>query len=599
VSLKVAVDFGTSSTCAAMSRDGREPQVVATDGMPVVSSAVYGAGDGTLFVGQEAERQAAIDPSRFEPHPKRRIDEGELLLGNTVVTVLDVVRAVLRRAVDEARRLAGGVGVDLLVLTHPADWGAVRSRVLRQAGRDLARELRLVPEPVAAAVFHAAGHQLREGAVLAVLDLGGGTVDASAVRLVGEGPGSYPQHGGFRVLATRGEPHFGGADIDQSLLCWIGESAAGSAPEEWLRIVQGRELADRRRRRMLRADVRSAKETLSRHTYTDVPLPPPFRDVHLTRNDLERLVAEPLGRAAGLVAACLWDAGVPAGDLAAVFLVGGSSRIPLIARLVQQRTGILPTTLDAPETVVARGALRMAEPRPLPPAGAPAPRSPSARPPWPSQQTGSAPGSASTARPLGPSVAGHGSPASPPRPAVPSPLPPRRKGPARLRWLLAGAGVLLLAAAGAGVWLAVAPSPGAKRIAQYDYSFALPRGWRQSGGDGAVRKVQIVPKGSRSVANSIVVQEFPLSSGDRGRNVRALRAALGDHGGFTGVRPAASYAGKRVVSYHQPVRGGMIDWYVLFRGRVQVTVGCEYTDVGKARVAPACRAVVASMSVTR
>ncbi|HEY0804712.1 MAG TPA: Hsp70 family protein, partial [Pseudonocardiaceae bacterium] len=222
MTLHVAVDFGTSSTCVAVSVDGREPQVVVVDGQPLLSSAVFAAVDGTLFVGQEAERQAAIDPSRFEPNPKRRIDEGELLLGNTVISVLDVVRAVLSRAVGEARRLAGNAPVDLLVLTHPADWGAIRTRVLRQAAAGLAAELTLVPEPVAAAVFHAASHALPDGAALAVLDLGGGTVDVTVVRRRPTGAGVEPDRGqavaGFQVLATHGDPNFGGADIDQLLL---------------------------------------------------------------------------------------------------------------------------------------------------------------------------------------------------------------------------------------------------------------------------------------------------------------------------------------------------------------------------------------------
>src|SRR5215831_5886377 len=98
-----------------------------------MSSAVYAAADGTLFVGLEAERQAAVDPSRFEPNPKRRIDEPELLLGNSVVAVPAVIRAVLVRALEEARRFTAGAAVSQLVLTHPADWGGIRARVLRQA----------------------------------------------------------------------------------------------------------------------------------------------------------------------------------------------------------------------------------------------------------------------------------------------------------------------------------------------------------------------------------------------------------------------------------------------------------------------------------
>ncbi|HEX2133329.1 MAG TPA: Hsp70 family protein, partial [Actinophytocola sp.] len=222
MTLRVAVDFGTSSTCVAVSVRGREPQVVAVDGHPLMSSAVYADPDGTLFVGQEADRHAAVDPSRYEPHPKRRIDERELLLGASVVPVRDAVRAVLARAVAEARRVAGGAAVDQLVLTHPADWGGVRTQVLRQAAHALARRTTLLPEPVAAAVFHttpdpASPTFAAPPAALAVLDLGGGTVDVSVVRAVPRPPGPT-RAPAFQVLATRGDPNFGGADIDQLLL---------------------------------------------------------------------------------------------------------------------------------------------------------------------------------------------------------------------------------------------------------------------------------------------------------------------------------------------------------------------------------------------
>src|SRR5699024_12810706 len=130
-----------------MSTQGREPELVAFDGSPLWSSAVYAAQDGTLFVGQEADRQAAVDPSRYEPHPKRRIDEGELLLGDSLWPVRDVVRGVLQRAVNEARKLAGGAAAGQLVLTHGADWGAVRTRLLRHAAAGLARGVAVGPEP--------------------------------------------------------------------------------------------------------------------------------------------------------------------------------------------------------------------------------------------------------------------------------------------------------------------------------------------------------------------------------------------------------------------------------------------------------------------
>ncbi|MCR3719806.1 MULTISPECIES: type VII secretion-associated protein [Prauserella salsuginis group] len=368
MTFRVAIDFGTSSTCVVAAIGERQPQVVVIDGQPLMPSAVYAHSDGTLFVGQEAERQAAVDPARFEPTPKRRIDEGELLLGDTVLPVVDVVRTVLSRAVGEARRLAANADVDLLVLTHPADWGAVRTRLLRQAASGLGHEVALVPEPVAAAVFHAATYTPAKGEnpektvaftgtpgdTLAVLDFGGGTIDVSVVRRTE----SQQRRTAFEVLATRGDPGFGGADIDQALLEHVGSLVPAADREAWDELVQGRELADRRRRRVLRQDIRGAKETLSRHAYTDVPMPPPFADAHVTREQLEELIASPLGRAVELTLATIEDAKLRAKQLTAIFLVGGSSRIPMMSRLVHERTGVVPTTLDQPETVVARGALR-------------------------------------------------------------------------------------------------------------------------------------------------------------------------------------------------------------------------------------------------
>lgn len=571
--LRVAVDFGTSSTCAVISRRRGPAQVVMVDGAPLVPSAVYAAPDGTVFVGHEAERQAALDPSRYEPHPKRRIDEGELLLGDTVLGVADVMRAVLARVLAEARRLAGGCGIDELVLTHPASWGPARTAVLLRAARGLAGRVMLVPEPIAAALFYAA--QVAPGGpagvdqpTLAVLDLGGGTVDASVVAHRGRG---------FAVLATRGDPTFGGADVDQALLDHIGVTASAAAPEAWRALVEGRELADRRRRRALRADVRSAKETLSRHPYADVPLPPPFADAHLTRADLERLVGERISAAVGLLAATLRDAGVarPAG----VFLVGGSSRIPLVARLVHERLGIVPVSLDQPETVVARGALgatgagphRVADAAPPRPAAAP-PR-PAAAPPRPA--------------------------AAPPPPPVPA--PPPRRGPWRAVAAVAGG----LAVVGTGV-LAVALVPGSdpETVARYHYRFTVPAGWTESGGDPDVREVRIVPEGAGG-PNAVLVQETLLGydSGrvpERGPGEIADLIAAQDTAEYSGFDPEVRYAGRDVVHYRQqPADGSTIEWYVVFEGAVQVSVGCRATPAAVAEVERGCREVVATLQVQR
>lgn len=642
MTLRVAVDFGTSSTCVAVSVGGREPQVVVVDGQPLVSSAVFAAADGELFVGQEAERQAAIDPARYEPHPKRRIDERELLLGSRVVAVLDVVGAVLARAVSEARRLADGAAVDLLVLTHPADWGAVRSRVLRQAGHDLAEEVVLVPEPVAAAVFHAASHSLDDGATLAVLDLGGGTVDVSVVRRQSANSRAAratpaaagradDRAGGFGVLATKGDPNFGGADIDQLLLSHIGSLVTGADPEAWRRLVEGRELPDRRRRRVLAEDVRGAKETLSRHTYTDVPLPPPFPDAHITRADLERLIVSPLGRAVNLTVAAISEAGLRPDELGAVFLVGGSSRIPMVARLVHERIGIVPTTLDQPETVVARGALRAVSKDPnqtgdLPTVhiSPPPVRSPSAR----RQPPGAVPAAfvGRDLRPLnrprapigmspvtpGPQSAGRPFPAAafPTHPSGPSRSPgdgtavsATSEGATRRRLVVAGFGVLVLALVTALILVLLnrGDAEAGKKISRYGFQFALPEQWQQTGDKPSTHQVLIKPSNAQDGDDLIAVQRFELTENTDFRR-DAIVAQLRDRvreAGATDFASSRSFGDRNVAYYRRTTSPGVsIDWYVIFKGTIQVSTGCQHTRAGESRVRSACEDVVRSLAIT-
>lgn len=579
----------------AVAVDGREPQLVVLEGgTPVMPSAVFADRGGTLFVGQEAERQAAVDPSRYEPNPKRRIDEGQLLLGDTVLNVLDVVRAVLVRATNEARRLVGGARIDLLVLTHPADWGAVRTRILRQAGQGLGVEVSLVPEPVAAAVFHSASTAMPDGSALAVLDFGGGTVDASVVRRRGAS---------FEVLATRGEPNFGGADIDQALLEHVGTLVSGQDPQAWQALVEGREMADRRRRRVLRQDVRGAKETLSRHAYTDVPMPPPFPDAHVTRADLERLIGPQLGRAADLVADTVKAARLTPGELSTVFLVGGSSRIPLVARLVHERTGIMPTTLDQPETIVARGALRVVT---LDPHRTGA--FPGVRPPSPMQQPLETPSPGYPAVPVGgagPMPAGAAADVTHPVPAnfpqVPVPSAPvavktRNKW---LPWIVVGS-VVLVIAAGVTVFRLVTSGPDGKPVAQYDYRFTAPPGWSQTGGDASSREVLLKPDGG-SGQDLIAVQERALNydaTVQRDLAISQVRSAVEKAGSaFSGFSDSTSFGGKDVLYYRQQLDGAAVDWYVVLKGKAQVSVGCQYPAGDRDAVLAACQQVVSTLAV--
>ncbi|HET6710260.1 type VII secretion-associated protein [Amycolatopsis sp.] len=667
MTVRVAVDFGTSSTCVVASVNGREPQVVVIDGQPLMSSAVYAAADGTLFVGQEAERQAAVDPSRYEPNPKRRIDEGELLLGENVLRVTDVVHAVLGRAVSEARRLAGDAEVDLLVLTHPADWGAIRTRLLRQAAGGLAREVALVPEPVAAAVYHAATFAPqdvandrtvefsgRPGDALAVLDLGGGTVDVSVVRRLppdtARDRAGRPQRGGFQVLATRGDPSFGGADIDQALLEHVGSLVSAADPGAWRELVEGRELADRRRRRVLRQDVRGAKETLSRHAYTDVPMPPPFADAHVTREDLERLIAAPLGRAVELTVAAIGDAGLRPKQLTAIFLVGGSSRIPMISRLVHERTGVVPTSLDQPETVVARGALRavlvdpdrtgalpgeamarlgaapggalnpaaqrteVVRPGDVAPRPAP-PRAPVPPPPGPAgfpnrAAPPSPPHGQPVAQPWNPPAGppGRQNPPNPPGPAAGVRPAPEPAGKSRRKlWGIVAVAVIVVAAlvvAGVALFSSSGTESG-RTLSQYDFKFVAPEDWVQTDDRVAEKQVVIHPQESRDGNDLVVVQEYVMdydATADPQKLVDELRRlAESKPERWSAFNPSLSYAGKTVIGYHEskPDRPDLqVDWYVVAKGRVRVHVGCQYATAPlRDRVATACAQAVRTVEI--
>jgi len=132
----LGIDFGTSNTAAVLrTADGRRLPLL-FDGSPLLPSAVFAAEDGRLAVGRDALHLARSAPERFEPAPKRCIDDGQLLLGDREHAVTDVIAAVLARVLDEARRTLDGE-TPPVTITHPAAWGPTR--------RDLVAGIKLVP----------------------------------------------------------------------------------------------------------------------------------------------------------------------------------------------------------------------------------------------------------------------------------------------------------------------------------------------------------------------------------------------------------------------------------------------------------------------
>ncbi|HEY3504962.1 MAG TPA: Hsp70 family protein, partial [Actinocatenispora sp.] len=317
----LAIDFGTSNTVAAVRRpDGRTGQVL-FDGSPVLPSAVYAESDGTLLVGRDALHAARLAPERFEPNPKQHVDDGTVLLGGDVA-VPDLFAAVLARVADEATRVA--TGIDALVLTHPVNWGTRRRQVLTDAARRAGLPVpTLLAEPVAAARHHLADDGPHPPGPLIVYDLGGGTLDVSVVA-------------GDEVLASDGLVDTGGLDVDAALLAYLAATYHDRDPEAWQRIHRPASAADRRHRRQLLDDLRTAKELLSRSAQTFVHLPLLDVDAPVGREQLEAVSAPLVDRTVRATRAALAAAGLGVPPRATLYLIGGASRMPLVATILHR-----------------------------------------------------------------------------------------------------------------------------------------------------------------------------------------------------------------------------------------------------------------------
>jgi hypothetical protein len=367
---RVGVDFGTSNTAAVLAFPDGRVRPLLFDGSPLLPSAVHADPDAGLLVGRDATHAARTRPDCFEPYPKRCVDDGTVLLGGVSVTVGDLITAVLKRVAAEATRVAGGP-VSEAVLTCPVAWGPQRQQVLRSAAAPVFGDMTLVAEPVAAATWFAtvAGRRVPAGSCLMVYDLGAGTFDASVVRY---GPD------GFEVLATRGLPDAGGLDVDAAIVEAFGDTYGARDGDMWKRLVEPGEPADRRASRTLWDDVRAGKELLSRAAHTTVHVPLFDDEAPLGREQLDALAGPVLERTVAASRAVLDEAGVAPEDLAGLFLVGGSSRLPLAAALLHQRLGVAPTVVEQPELVVAEGSLRV-----RPAVGGPPPVLPDPSQSWP------------------------------------------------------------------------------------------------------------------------------------------------------------------------------------------------------------------------
>jgi hypothetical protein len=345
----LAIDFGTSNTVAMVRTPDSRMRPLLFDGSPLLPSALYLNTDGKVLVGRDAERKARRDPARFEPNPKRRIDAGEVFIGGQSMPVPRLFAHLFARVATEARRQFG-LPLDEVRLTYPARWGERRRSVLVEAASIAGfANPRLVAEPVGAAAYLTAvlGAAAPVGRSLGIYDLGGGAFDATVVRRT---------HSGFEVLAEEGLADVSGLDFDDAIMLHLRDTDVGGGVR-WASIAYPADAKDHWRRELLYEDVRGAKEMLSRAASTDIRLPRSERAVYLTRETLEDLVRPSLVRTVSSLRRAIDSARLRPKDLVGIFLVGGSSRIPLVGHLIHTELGVAPTTLEQPETVVVEGAL--------------------------------------------------------------------------------------------------------------------------------------------------------------------------------------------------------------------------------------------------
>jgi len=435
MSYQLGIDLGTTYTAAAVSRateqQHADPEMVSLGDRSVqVPSVLYFAPDGAVLVGEAAERRASTDPDRVVREFKRQMgDEIPLVVGGRPVPAHElaamlvgwVVQRVAEREGAPARRIA---------LTHPASWGPHKKELLHGALAARGLNVTFLAEPQAAALSYAAAERVERGSTIAVYDLGGGTFDSAVVR----------KNGTFTLLGRpEGIDRLGGVDFDDAVFSHVREAVGGAFDQ--LDPADDTVVAAVSR---LRRECKEAKEALSADTEVRIAvlLPGLQTAVRLTRGEFEAMIRPQLEESVDALHRAVASAGLSPSGLSAVLLVGGSSRIPLIAQLVSAAFD-RPVAVDAdPKNAIALGAALSISPRPeswpaanIPPVPAAAPRGPT---PVPAAVTTQLPPAADPPRPPVPSL---------PPTVSPTVSPPLSAGAARRPAVVFGAGGLLVAAA--------------------------------------------------------------------------------------------------------------------------------------------------------
>jgi molecular chaperone DnaK len=364
----IGIDLGTTNSVVAVMEGGKPTVIPNQEGNRTTASVVAFTPNGERLVGQVAKRQAVTNPENTVFSAKRfmgrrydevveeiktvpyRVVKGEndtarMQILDRVYSPPEISAMVLQKLKAAAEDYVGGK-VEKAVITVPAYFNDAQRQATRDAGVIAGLDvLRLVNEPTAAALAY--GLDKKADETIAVFDFGGGTFDISILD-VGSGV--------VEVKSTNGDTHLGGDDIDQLIIEWLVDE---------FRKDQGVDLAkDRMSLQRLKEAAEKAKMELSSTMETDINLPfitadasgPKHLNIRLTRSKFEQMVAPLVDRTLEPCRQALKDAGLAAKDVDEVVLVGGSTRIPMVVKLVADFFGKEPHKGVNPDEVVAIGA---------------------------------------------------------------------------------------------------------------------------------------------------------------------------------------------------------------------------------------------------
>ncbi len=358
----VGIDLGTTNSLVAYLNLNTPEVIPGEDGDKLVPSVVSLTPGGEVIVGNAARRLLIDAPDRTVYSIKRLMGRGiddvqdelklfpfqiaegsesviKIRLGDRTFTPPEISAMILRQLKRNAEAALGSE-IKYAVITVPAYFNDAQRQATRDAGRLTGLEvLRLVNEPTAAALAY--GLDKRKEGIVAVYDLGGGTFDISILKL---------QEGIFEVLATNGDTHLGGDDIDNRLLRIALEDIEAEWKEDLSHIGEAVQT--------LRRAVIDAKEALSSAPSVALSFEWKGRAYHreITRDLFEKLIADIVERTIGPCRDCMKDAGVTPEQIDEVVLVGGSTRIPMVRSAVEVLFRARPHTDLNPDEVVALGA---------------------------------------------------------------------------------------------------------------------------------------------------------------------------------------------------------------------------------------------------